>query len=45
MLLLWVLFFNITDNSSVTVIGFQFELGRDSFQEPFFDKYDENEIE
>ena len=33
------------DNSSVTVLGFQFEPERDSPQEPFFKEDDENETE
>ena len=33
------------DNSSVTVLGFQFEPERDFLQEPFFQKDDVNETE
>ena len=33
------------DNSSVTVLGFQFETERDSLQEPFFKEDDVNETE
>ena len=33
------------DNSSVTVLGFQFEPERDSPQEPFFKEDDDNETE
>ena len=33
------------DNSSVTVLGIQFEPERDSLQEPFFNEEDENEVE
>ena len=38
-------FFSIVDNSSVTVLSFQFEHERDSIQEPFFNEDDENETE
>ena len=37
--------FNIIDNSSVTVLDFQFKSKRDSLQEPFFKEDDENETE
>ena len=36
-------FFNILDNSSVTVLDFPFEHERGSLQEPFFKKDDDNE--
>ena len=38
-------FFNILDNSSVTMLGFPFEHERDYLQEPFFNEDDENETE
>ena len=40
-----VSFFDILDNSSVTVLNFPLEPGRDSLQEPFFNEDDENETE
>ena len=38
-------FFHVLVINSVTVLGFPFEPGRDSLQEPFFNKDDENETE
>ena len=38
-------FFNIMDNSSENVVGFQFDSERDFLQESFFNEDDENEIE
>ena len=38
-------FFNILDNSSVTVLDFSFESESDSLQEPLFNEDDENETE
>lgn len=40
-----ILFFNIIVNSSIIVVGFQFELERDTLQESFFNENDENENE
>ena len=45
MLALRISFFNILNNSSVTVLGVPFEPVRDSLQEPFFHEDDENETE
>ena len=42
MLALRISFFDIMD-CSVNVLGFQFEIGRYSLQEPFFNKDDDNE--
>ena len=44
-LALRISFFNILDNSSVTVLDFSFESESDSLQEPLFNKDDENETE
>ena len=45
MLAFRISFFNILDNSYVTVLNFLFEPERDSLQEPFFNEDDENETE
>ena len=42
---LTISFFNILDNSSVTVLDFSFESESDSLQEPLFNEDDENETE
>ena len=44
-LALRISFFNILDNSSVTVLDFSFESESDSLQEPLFNEDDENETE
>ena len=44
-LALRISFFNILDNSSVTVLDFSFESESDSPQEPLFNENDENETE
>ena len=44
-LALRISFFNILDNSSVTVLDFSFESESDSLQEPLFNEDEENETE